>query len=347
MTYTYESFYFPKINNFADAEARYNNVKPLRGNSNDIRPLGKRTRKHERITKLDDDCYALLEYGTGTDMDWDGGMNSTTREEVRMLAPILWERHPDGTETIRVRNESSIGHGGHHSRYSFLQRALPNGLTWRNNNGKHFIRNGGADHGHFLPFSSTVPAYKNKDNNNHYYSPARGYTTTDDHHYLKFRNDGAQVFSLVSTGHPIPQPPRIVVDKEAKATFKPVYNAFWDWLIAMGPMLQMPKGWKEHHEWQDNLRVEVNSWCGEDTSRRKHILNSYSNMTFTAKLNKDIMRDDNHELRVVLLKQLTRHLELHDVKSKEDTNKVRTLYNRWVNKNCGFTLKQTDYEQGE
>tara|TARA_R110002126_G_scaffold183929_1_gene332375 strand:+ start:677 stop:835 length:159 start_codon:yes stop_codon:yes gene_type:complete len=48
--------YFNKINSFADAEARYADTKPIRGNNMDMRPLGKRSRKWERITKLDDDA---------------------------------------------------------------------------------------------------------------------------------------------------------------------------------------------------------------------------------------------------------------------------------------------------
>jgi hypothetical protein len=64
--------YFNKINSFADAEARYADTKPIRGNNMDMRPLGKRSRKWERVLKIDDNCYALLEYGTGSDTDWSG-----------------------------------------------------------------------------------------------------------------------------------------------------------------------------------------------------------------------------------------------------------------------------------
>jgi hypothetical protein len=52
--------YFNKINSFADAEARYADTKPIRGNNMDMRPLGKRSRKWERVLKIDDNCYALL-----------------------------------------------------------------------------------------------------------------------------------------------------------------------------------------------------------------------------------------------------------------------------------------------
>jgi hypothetical protein len=153
--------YFNKINSFAEAAARYADTKPIRGNNMDMRPLGKRSRKWERITKLDDDCYALLEYGTGSDTDWNGRPDGTTREEVRMLAPILWERHPEGTETVRIRNEVYRHSQG---RYSFLQRAMPIGLGWLNKNGQHYIcyKTPHSDE-HFmqyLPHSKTIPAHR-------------------------------------------------------------------------------------------------------------------------------------------------------------------------------------------
>jgi hypothetical protein len=50
-----------KINSFAEAEVKWNDTKPIRGKEVDMRPLGKRHRKHERIAKIDDNCYALLD----------------------------------------------------------------------------------------------------------------------------------------------------------------------------------------------------------------------------------------------------------------------------------------------
>jgi hypothetical protein len=177
-----------KINSFAEAEVKWNDTKPIRGKEVDMRPLGKRHRKYERIAKIDDNCYALLDGGTGCNSTWSGHYNTVTWAEVRMLAPILWERHADGTETVRVRNESST-HGHAQQRYSFLQRAMPRGLGWVNRNGKHFIRirNGCADNGHYLPLSSTRPVGRQG-------SAPYGYTIDDDHHYVKFRRDEAGVF---------------------------------------------------------------------------------------------------------------------------------------------------------
>ena len=53
-----------RIYNFEDAEYTYNTIKPVRGNSKDIRPLGIRRAQHMRIRKIDDNTYAATLYRT-------------------------------------------------------------------------------------------------------------------------------------------------------------------------------------------------------------------------------------------------------------------------------------------
>ena len=48
---SYSSKNIQPINNYKDAEERYNSIKPIRGNADDIRPLGTRRYKHIRIEK--------------------------------------------------------------------------------------------------------------------------------------------------------------------------------------------------------------------------------------------------------------------------------------------------------
>jgi hypothetical protein len=69
--------YIEKINSFAEAEVRWNDTKPIRGKEVDMRPLGKRHRKYERIAKIDDNCYALLDGGTGCNSTWSGHYNDS------------------------------------------------------------------------------------------------------------------------------------------------------------------------------------------------------------------------------------------------------------------------------
>jgi hypothetical protein len=62
MAYSIEADF--RIRGFSEAESKYNSVTPIRGNTNDIRPLGRRNAQHMRIVKIDDDTYACKLYGT-------------------------------------------------------------------------------------------------------------------------------------------------------------------------------------------------------------------------------------------------------------------------------------------
>ncbi len=114
-----------------------------------MRPLGDRARKQERIKKINDNCYLLMDgYYSGDDVfpAWYSGGNTGKPTEAEMinLAPIVWRRHRDGTTTIKVRN--GTGHGAHKRRYTFLDRHGPNGIRFRMRNGKHFIGTVGAEY---------------------------------------------------------------------------------------------------------------------------------------------------------------------------------------------------------
>ena len=336
--------YFNKINSFAEAAARYADTKPIRGNNMDMRPLGKRSRKWERITKLDDDCYALLEYGTGSDTTWDGKPDGTTREEVRMLAPILWERHPDGTETVRIRNEVYRHSQG---RYSFLQRAMPIGLGWLNKNGQHYIcyKTPHSDE-HFmqyLPHSKTIPAHRIT-RHGAYHSNSFNFTELDDHHYVKLRCAGDCKFSLVSDEHELPKPPRVVVMKDEKAAFKPVANAFWDWMLAVGPLLELPKSgeYSARVEYRKRMREILDAWVNNEPEKLKQIGNRWGDIRLEAPLNREVMANVDHPLRVVLLSALSDSFALQGVTDIDGLRTVRAKFNSWVNKYCGFTKVETN-----
>lgn len=53
------------VRSFTDAETKYHNITPIRGNANDIRPIGDRRAQHMRIVKLDNgDAFACRLYNT-------------------------------------------------------------------------------------------------------------------------------------------------------------------------------------------------------------------------------------------------------------------------------------------
>ena len=155
MALTYSNF-----TTFDAVASYYERIKPLRGANNvgkDIRPIGDRKRKHERIVKVSDNCYALSDgwhYGDDVFKAWYRNAEYTpTSKDMEFYAPIVWRKHKDGTETVTMRNGS--GSGAHNMRYAFLYRHSPKGLHFRNRSGKHFIA--AADKTYYLAKGTTVP----------------------------------------------------------------------------------------------------------------------------------------------------------------------------------------------
>ena len=153
---TYTSF-----NSFADVEAHYNKIKPLRGKGNDgkdIRPIGDRKRKWERIVKISPNCYALSDghhFGDAVFGHWTYGAKDykPTLKDMERYAPIVWRKKRDGTEEVTLRN--AWGPGQHTGRYSFLYRHSPHRMWFRNRNGKHFIQVAAQDF--YLAKGTTTP----------------------------------------------------------------------------------------------------------------------------------------------------------------------------------------------
>ena len=60
MSMTYEA-----LSTFDEVAQRYHNTKPMRGKNTgrDVRPIADRARDHERIKKISNNCYLLMNGG--------------------------------------------------------------------------------------------------------------------------------------------------------------------------------------------------------------------------------------------------------------------------------------------
>ena len=211
-----------QYNSFEYIAELYANTKPLvsklHTREQDIRPIGDRNRKHERIAKINDNCYILQDgYHTGDDAfpayyyRNDDVTLKPTEAEVLKLAPIVWRKHRDGSQTITIRN--GTGGGAHMSRYSFLDRHLPQGLEFLITNGKQFVVNDANRY--YLAKSNTVAEYALRPEGK------RGVMTSrDDGVSLTFKRitKYPMCFEFVSGGKAIPKPPKQIVDKKANWT---------------------------------------------------------------------------------------------------------------------------------
>lgn len=67
------------VNFYREAKQCYEEVKPIRGRSGDVRPIGKRNRDHECIVKVSDTAYAIRLYNTNVvTYHEDGSINLCT-----------------------------------------------------------------------------------------------------------------------------------------------------------------------------------------------------------------------------------------------------------------------------
>lgn len=323
------------LNTFDKVAACYESIKPLVSKhhtlADDLRPIGDRNRKWERIKKINNNCYLLMDgYYSGDDVfsAWYSGGNTGKPTEAEMinLAPIVWRRHRDGTTTIKVRN--GTGQGAHNGRYSFLDRHLPNSMRFIIRNGKHFVSLYGAEY--YLAKSKTaakcaLPKSEHKNRWNSYL------TARNDGVALTFRVDDDKI-SFVDGGKKLPVPPKIRVDKKAKTKMKDAIAEFREWAFTMYPLLPV-----KDREYAGRMYKEVREFMGGAHSYGGGMASKFQ---CNPEITRKIICDPDHELRLHLMYALMRetdyHLERIYNTPEEHVQKVRAQFNRHINKLCGF-----------
>jgi hypothetical protein len=331
------------LNTFDKVVAYYESIKPLVSKhhtlADDLRPIGDRNRKWERIQKVNANCYILQDGWNGSDnifTGWSyyhakGEKPKPTEAEMIKLAPIVWRRHKDGTETIKVRN--GTGQGAHNSRYSFFARHLPSGLNFLIRNGKHFVTLYGREY--FLAKSNTVASFDlPRDGQRHEWN--KNFTTRDDGVALTFRRcDRVGGFEFVDGGKPLPIPPKVRVDKVAKAKMKDAIAEFRDWAFTMYPLLPT-----RDHDYHTERVNEVRTAMSAGYSYGWGLLGMFE---ANPDITKKIIRDPDHELRLHLMYGLMGETDYHLAHTfdtpEEHDKRVKAQFNRHINKICDFNKK--------
>ena len=344
------------LNTFEQVEARYNSIKPMISKNHtkeqDIRPLGERRKKHERIKKLSDSCYALMDgynYGDDVFKTWkfpDGLGIAHTLKEIYALAPITWERvigsNAEGesvtNEVLKIRN--GTGDQAHNTRYKFLENYLPWQVSFSVASGKQFISFWNTKNTRskaFLPKSDyageTLWDYwvEAKDWKN---SLASRHTREDDEHYIMLvRQEGEQRFS--HTGKQFTPPKRrSKVDVEAKAELKPWIDNFWDWACALGTVLPTDDFDYVHRQKQILYAQYVvytkpygYGVCDYDWREVRRVLKSVSE------------GGSESPEGLALLVCFLSETEIKQATSPEDLKTFRTKFNQFINRSCGLVDK--------
>ena len=222
--------YRPNIlNTFEQVEAKYNSIKPLvskfHKREDDIRPLGDRRRKYERIEKVDRNKYVLHDAIIHNGISPDEASNSYWWTYIKR-PPITWERK-GGKEFVTVRPNIQLSHDT--SRFQFLRAYLPSGLYFDNHtkHGRHVI-------------------------NSVFIARPRDSKDKTDYHLTFERND--LMWKCVTEPWAETRP---AVDKEKKAALRTDLDQFYEWLCSVGPLLDA-----QTYETTRHLREEAIGYLG-------------------------------------------------------------------------------------
>jgi hypothetical protein len=326
---------YTNYRSFAEVVAHYDCITPLRGAQNkgkDIRPIGDRKRKYERIVKISPNCYALSDgyhFGDECFGYWGHVRDFTpTLADMEKHAPIVWRKKRDGTEEVTLRN--GWGPSQHSSRYQFLYRYSPVHMWFRVRNGKHFIETGGTDY--YLAKTTTMPKQLHEAfANNQFYKWG---TTRDDNSAVKFIRTEGGWQHVEGTGRSLPKAP--TVNKDLKAKFKDDIKKFFEWGMTMSPLLTLGD--------RDYAGTQM-----ADLYAHYEQKPNWQGLQPRPLVARSIVRDDQHDARLALWVFFAKDCTdgwnwnteylTQTVKTKEDLAKVRSRYNTFINKQLGFMQK--------
>jgi len=228
--------------NLNDVIYWYNNTRPMVSKNHtledDIRPVGDRKRKWERIVKLTANKYALSD---GTAWHWYGNGNYDDRL-VAHFAPITWWRDRKGTEFVRVRNSPDC----HSVSFcNFMRYYLPEGM--RLDSTTLYV--------HGIPYHLPKPPHA------HNFLSYRQYDGTVkppeykrlDDKYLVFRKEEGGGYTLVSKKFK-KDVKRSKIDKRAKAKHKDVILELRTYIETMSGMFTKPPS--HNRSWNDPVYRE-------------------------------------------------------------------------------------------
>ena len=334
-----------QIEDFAGMAENYNTTKPVISKNHtaedNIRPVGRRSRKHEHMIKVSARQYMIWDgYSVGDPKFKAWGSNvPPTPEQTLALAPIVWTLSPKGDiETVRIRNGS--GNYAHCSRYTFLDNTLPRGLAFHVYGGKQYISNGTQ---YLLPKSDYRPDYNGNTKR-----------SKDDKKYLTFaRKVGGSRHGWEIVGDTWDvRGSRKQVNKEAKAEIKPYADAFYEWITTMYRMIPFTD-----HEYQRKRANEMGEWAVEQgfADNRWDV---WHNTKVMSKVANEAFRDDQHPMRLHFAVDFLAQSNLSgngyrdstwqaiiiEPETKGDASKLRSQWNRYVNSKLNL-VKELEAEK--
>lgn len=301
-----------RFNKFNEVVSWYERTKPIISNNHtrehDVRPIGDRKRKWERIKRIDENTYALVDGNYGNCIS--GQRDPLMHEYENTMAPIVWMRREDG-DFIRIRNHARGGCSV--TRYNFLHYHLPHELRFGyNQQGKHWVSHNGE--GIPLPKCKVRFDYQRKE-------------LHDDNIFLMFRVNEDGTFTRVGDKLSV-EVQR--VDKELKKQWRERVDAFYTYCAAIAPM--MDTSWSGRNDYSNMIR-EFLSVPGANLAGA-WVRDSRS-------IPVDLMRvavtQEDHPMRVAVAALVIADIGgKRAIESQDDIRQIKAAYNRVMNKALGF-----------
>jgi hypothetical protein len=303
-----------RFDTFNEVVSGYERIKPLVSKNhtlaNDVRPIGDRKRKWERIRKVDAETYCLLDGYYGSTM-WNTTMGDAQYEQD--MAPIMWKREADG-DYIYIRN--GVKGSTPFLRYQFLGQYMPMKLRFQyNRQGKHWVHATTPTGVEDFPLPKTDYRWD-------YQRKAPG---KDDNKRLKFKANEDGTFTRVGDAFKVAVS---TLDKELKKQWKARIDAFYTQAAVLAPMLDTTwHGRNEYHniisEWGNENGIDIPIWGGLN-----HIPTA---------LVRGVVEQEDHPLRISLMALVIHNIGgKRAIVSKADLRAIRAAYNRLMNKALGM-----------
>jgi hypothetical protein len=303
------------FNTFNEVAKWYEAIRPMVSKhhtlADDVRPIGSRKQKWERIKKVDPETYCLLDGYYGSTMYANNGRGDAQYEQD--MAPIMWKREADG-DYIYIRN-GLVG-SVPFTRFRFLQWYLPTELRFKyNQQGKHWVRAKTPTGYEEFPLPKTKYRWDYQ----------RKEATTDDGKRLKFRANEDGTFTRVGEAFKVEV---TTVDRELKKQWKERIDSFYTQAAALAPMLDTT--WSGLSEY----RQVITEWCKEN-SLDVQIYSGINQIPST--LVRQVVEQDDHPLRIPLMALVVADIGgKRVIENKDDLMKIKSAYNRLMNKALGM-----------
>jgi len=305
------------LNTFDEVVNWYNITKPVVSKhhkaEDNIRPIGSRKRKWERILKVDAETYCLLD-GLWS---WHSGEKQAKKQYEQDMAPIMWKREADG-DYIYIRN-GVIG-SVPIARYKFLQWYLPTGLRFRSSQqGKHGVSAKTPTGYEDFPLPKT--AYR--------WEYPKGAATEDDGKRLRFKVNGDGTFTREGEQFTVTVKQ---IDRERKKQWKPMINAFYDHAGALASMLDTS------YESRTLYGHMITEWSRENMPNSVFNYSPWGrNGVFPQELARAIVADEAHPMRVPLMALVVYEIGgKRPVTSQDVLREIRAAFNRKMNTLLGM-----------